>query len=65
MTAGCHRKAYGLVTGHAYSVLKTAELKRGGRVIHKLVQVRNPWSKEKYTGPFSDKSSRWTQAWKD
>jgi len=66
MTGGCHRKAYGLITGHAYSVLNTAELKDGsGRVRHKLVQVRNPWSKEKYNGPFADGDARWTRAWKN
>ena len=27
--------------------------------------MRNPWGSEKYTGPFSDSDSSWTQAWKD
>jgi len=26
--------------------------------------MRNPWGREKYTGPFSDKSNLWTAAWK-
>ena len=27
---------------------------------HRLVKLRNPWAKEKYTGPWSDGSSEWT-----
>jgi len=65
MVGGAHRKAYGIITGHAYSVLDTAELKgSNGKVAHKIVQVRNPWSSEHWRGPFSDKSSLWTSAWK-
>lgn len=26
--------------------------------------MRNPWGREEYTGPFSDKGSKWTDAWK-
>ena len=26
----------------------------------KLVKVRNPWGTEKYTGDYSDKSTKWT-----
>lgn len=28
------------------------------------MKVRNPWGSEDYTGEFSDKDSRWTDAWK-
>lgn len=31
----------------------------------KLVQVRNPWGVKEYTGAWSDKSKKWTQALKD
>jgi len=47
---------YGLITGHAYSVLDFKELSNGV----KLVQIRNPWNNERYTGPWSDSSSLWT-----
>ena len=47
---------YGLITGHAYSVLDFKELSNGV----KLVQIRNLWNNERYTGPWSDSSSLWT-----
>ena len=47
-----------LVNNHAYSFIRTIQLRSGER----LVQVRNPWGTEKYSGPWSDKEepSRWT-----
>lgn len=45
----------GLTTGHAYTLLDVIELNG-----EKLAKVRNPWSKERYNGPWSDKDSRWT-----
>lgn len=62
--AACLRSKYGLVSRHAYSVLSVHELKRGGRVVHRIVKVRNPWSTEKYRGPWSDSSSLWTADFK-
>lgn len=65
MTAGCDTSVDGLVSNHVYSVLDTAELKNAaGKIVYKIVQIRNPWSAEKYHGPFSDKSKLWTPAWK-
>uniref|UniRef100_A0A0G4HPH2 Calpain catalytic domain-containing protein n=1 Tax=Chromera velia CCMP2878 TaxID=1169474 RepID=A0A0G4HPH2_9ALVE len=47
----------GLVTSHAYSVLKTYE--GNGQ---QLVQVRNPWGNAKeWNGAWSDKSNKWAQ----
>lgn len=61
VTIGCFEKSKNnLVGGHAYSFIKTLKLKNGTR----LVQVRNPWSAEKWTGPWSDGSSKWTEATK-
>jgi hypothetical protein len=48
-------KHAGLVTGHAYTILGTRTL--GGK---QLVYVRNPWSSERYTGPYSDDDKIWT-----
>mmetsp|Transcript_34743 Transcript_34743/g.42709 ORF Transcript_34743/g.42709 Transcript_34743/m.42709 type:complete len:109 (+) Transcript_34743:119-445(+) len=45
-----------LVMSHAFTVYKTVELSNGVR----LVQVRNPWGRETYTGDWSDSSSLWT-----
>lgn len=48
--------SYGLVSGHAYSLLNSAVV--GGE---KLVKVRNPWASEMYTGPWSDSdNTKWT-----
>ena len=49
--------AVGLVGGHAYTTIGVAEYNG-----EKLVIMRNPWSVEKYTGPWNDKSSKWTAA---
>jgi hypothetical protein len=46
----------GLITGHAYSILKMVQTKCGKR----LVQIRNPWGQHEWTGRYSDKSDMWT-----
>lgn len=50
MTGACWVSKYGLVDGHAYSILGVNE--STGRVI-----VRNPWSSESYHGPGSDQEN--------
>ena len=52
------QNAVGLALGHAFTVLGTKQLSNGAKLIH----VRNPWGKEKYHGPWSDKSDLWTPA---
>lgn len=53
----------GLVAGHAYSILDAMSFKDssqpGGRL--KLIQLRNPWGKHEWTGPWSDGSEEWEQ----
>mmetsp|Transcript_12336 Transcript_12336/g.29802 ORF Transcript_12336/g.29802 Transcript_12336/m.29802 type:complete len:591 (-) Transcript_12336:78-1850(-) len=51
-------KDMGLVTGHAYSVLKAQKAAGGMR----FVQVRNPWGSFEWNGRFSDDSDEWTPA---
>lgn len=51
---------FGLTSGHAYSLLDIVDLEDGPT----LVKMRNPWSSEKYNGPWSDSDSRWTDAWR-
>lgn len=46
----------GLITGHAYSVLKAVEASNGV----KLVQIRNPWGSTEWLGDYSDEDSIWT-----
>ena len=47
---------FGTMCQHAYTIIGTAEYQG-----EKLVHVRNPWGVEKYTGPWSDGDSKWTQ----
>jgi hypothetical protein len=48
----------GLITGHAYSVLRAAEYKD-----KKFVVIRNPWGKTEWQGPWGDGSKEWTKEW--
>ena len=56
----------GIACSHAYSVLKTWELKdKTGKMVDRLLWVRNPWGRETYTGPWSDKDEEnWTTEYK-
>lgn len=51
-------KVQGLVTAHAYAVLRAVECK--GR---RFVVLRNPWGKIEWTGRWSDGSKEWTKEW--
>ena len=44
---------YGLVKGHAYTVIGVTQI-----YTQRLVKLRNPWGKEKYTGPWCDNCER-------
>ena len=69
MTSSCCRNGpggeqpstYGLISGHAYTLLDVVDLEGGPT----LAKLRNPWSSESYHGPWSDSDSRWTAAWKE
>ncbi len=37
---------------------------RAGRVVERLVHMRNPWANETYTGPWNDSSRNWTEDYK-
>lgn len=58
MVASCINKHAGLITGHAYTLLDTIILSNG----QKLIKMRNPWSAERYTGPYNDADPIWTDA---
>lgn len=45
----------GIVQGHAFSILRLAEVDG-----HKLIQLRNPWGRGEWTGDWSDNSDKWT-----
>ena len=61
MAAGCQNEHASLVTGHAYSILGAYNLIGGPTVL----QLRNPWGSEMYSGPYSDSDSSWTAAQKE
>ena len=47
----------GLVTGHAYALLRAIEPQPGLR----LVKVQNPWGQKEWNGKYSDKWPGWTE----
>ena len=49
---------------HAYTLIGAHELKQGGRIVERLVHIRNPHGREKYRGPWSDSDRRWTSEFK-
>lgn len=57
---------YGLVEGHAYSVVGAYNLRdSNGAIAHILLRIRNPWGQDRYNGPWSDgDTSRWTSSFK-
>lgn len=55
-----HTSPNGITVNHAYSALRVKELSDKTR----LVLVRNPFAWEKYTGPWSDSSDKWTDAFR-
>ncbi|KAI5120453.1 hypothetical protein M0805_008500 [Coniferiporia weirii] len=48
----------GIITGHAYTVLKAVEF-RGKR----FLKIRNPWGMSEWNGRWSDGSREWTEEW--
>lgn len=50
----------GVVQGHAYTLLNALYLNFQGQQI-KLIQLRNPWGKGQYKGPWSDYDPNWNQ----
>lgn len=59
IVTSCTVSNYGLQSAHAYGIMDGVTL---GST--KLIKVRNPWGKEKYTGAWNDHDSRWTDAYK-
>eukprot|EP00045_Choanoeca_perplexa_P016316 m.218822 g.218822 ORF g.218822 m.218822 type:complete len:950 (-) comp17225_c1_seq7:2973-5822(-) len=47
----------GLVSGHAYALIRIFETKDG----HRLLQLRNPWGELEWNGAWSDTSDLWTE----
>ena len=66
MTTACcssGKSWYGLENGHAYTLLDVKDLlDDSGNVMTTLAKLRNPWASERYNGPWSDQSSKWTES---
>jgi hypothetical protein len=56
MSSPGEQMEYGLSAGHAYTLLGTGTYRN-----EQLIKMRNPWGRNKYTGPWSNKDTvRWT-----
>lgn len=62
---GEQESEYGVVSGHAYSVIsvRTVNHETEGEV--RLVQCRNPWGHKEWNGDWSDTSELWTDDLKE
>lgn len=49
----------GIVSGHAYSLISTHEVRVGNKN-WRLCKLRNPWGRGEWTGDWSDGSKLWT-----
>lgn len=59
MSAGTVMDVKGIMRDHAYSLINAYEFMDKGKQV-RLVQVRNPWGSDEWTGEWCDKDSRWT-----
>lgn len=63
-TQGTHiteeQQSNGLVSGHAYSLLRAEEVAGSDGRRHKILQIRNPWGGFEWKGDWSDGSRLWT-----
>lgn len=57
--AGDPLRKFGLVSGHAYTLIGANDVKLNNGQTVRLVQVRNPWGEFEWTGKWSDKDSNW------
>lgn len=53
-----------MISGHTYTILGVSEVTSDGKS-QKLVKMRNPWTTENYTGPWSQSDSKWTKESKE
>jgi hypothetical protein len=53
--------ASGIHSGHAYSLISVHEFEKDGKTV-RLLKLRNPWGEGEWKGPWSDRSTLWTEA---
>ena len=58
MSGSALKSLHGIKAGHTYTILQTQEISYSGK-IEKIIKLRNPWTRESYTGPWSDNDPRW------
>lgn len=58
MTTASLSGAMSTVPGHAYTLLGTHTVNAGQFAGERLVNIRNPWGKEEYKGPYCDKDAQ-------
>lgn len=59
-----HIEKFGLVHGHAYTVISVDEVEHEGKTV-RLVRLRNPYGRGEWNGDWSDQSPLWTEEMKD
>ena len=53
--------AVGLAMSHAFAIIGLNNITAAnGTVIYQLLQLRNPWRYDGYTGPWNDNDPIWT-----
>ena len=57
-------ESMGLISGHAYTVLKVVEVKTDSGK-EKLINLRNPWGYKEWLGDWCDSSIKWTKDIRD
>ena len=58
MTGGIFKNEFGLIAGHTYTILGVVEVLVDSKPV-RLVKLRNPWSTDKYTGPWNNLDQKW------
>jgi hypothetical protein len=58
-TKGEGRADLGLVTGHAYSILRVEYLEISDSETERFIKLRNPWGSGEWKGKWSDGDQRW------
>ncbi|CAD8104986.1 unnamed protein product [Paramecium sonneborni] len=56
-----HENELGLLAGHAYAILKLANVQDSNNKICRIMQMRNPWGRVEWKGDWCDNSKKWTE----
>ena len=60
MGAACQVSHFGMISGHAYGVIGAVKLTGGAHDGQMMIKTRNPWGRNVYDGPWSEKATEWT-----